>query len=124
MKYSGAGLYRLLMLGFFAALIGAGTKEARGASGLTFIAGTTNGLPGAQVVVPIRVTGFNNVNLFQFSIHWTPSLIGYVGVESFGLTGLTAGNFGTSMRSSGTLTLSWDEPRAMSPNLSAGAAIF
>ncbi len=125
MKDSGVRFNALFVLGLVLALIGPRAEEAQGAaSGVTFVVGGTNGQPGAQVLVPVRVNGFLNINSFQFSFHWSPSDASFLDVEQFGAPGLAGGNFGTTMTNNGTLTVSWDDPDGTSLGLADGTILF
>ncbi|MFM1769789.1 MAG: tRNA(Glu)-specific nuclease WapA precursor [Verrucomicrobiota bacterium] len=111
---------RASMLAIALAALGA---PAHGA-GLTFAGGRASGAAGAQVTVPVLVTNFSGVSLFQFSVHWNPAVAGYVGVEQFGLPGMGSANFGTAQAAAGTLTVSWDDPNGLSSTVANGTAIF
>ena len=82
------------------------------AASLTFSVGSTNGLTNSMVVVPVRVSHFTNISSFQFSMHWKTNVAAFVGVEQFGLNGLATNNdsFGTTLVSTGTLTVLWIDP--------------
>ncbi|MCX6630463.1 MAG: PKD domain-containing protein, partial [Candidatus Solibacter sp.] len=90
---------------------------------VTFVAGSTNGPPEAQVLVPVQVNGFTNISVFQFSLHWSNTAAAYVGVEQFGLPGLAGGNFGTTLTNNGTLTVSWADPDGLSKSVANGTTI-
>ncbi|HMJ90325.1 MAG TPA: tandem-95 repeat protein, partial [Candidatus Acidoferrum sp.] len=95
------------------------------AANLTFIAGNTNGMTNSEVVVPVRVREFINVSSFQFSLHWNTNVGTYIGVESFGLPGLSATeSFGTPFTSTGTLTVAWFEPQGGAQTLVDDSVLF
>jgi len=94
------------------------------ANGLRFAAGTSSGPQFSQVLVPIQVDLFTRILTFQFSLHWDPTVATYVDVEQFGLPGLGAASFGTALTSSGTLTVSWDDPTGSGQSLGDGASLF
>ena len=96
-------------------------SQLQAASGLTFTVVSASGAPGTQVLVPVQVAGFSNINGLQFSFHWNSSQASFVDVELFGVPGLGAGNFGPS---SGTLTLSWDDTSGASQSLPDGTTAF
>src|SRR6185503_12662561 len=77
----------------FAIMFGSSTAAVSGAT-LTFAVGATNGVTNSQVVVPIRVSNFANISSFQFSFHWNTNVASFVGVEQFGLAGMTNTDFG------------------------------
>jgi hypothetical protein len=91
---------------------------------LVLMVGQTSGLPGEEVLVPVQVRGFTDINLFQFSLHWTSSVAAFVSVEQYGLAGLAVGNFGTTFANAGTLTVSWDDPDGTSKTLPEDATLF
>jgi hypothetical protein len=100
----------------------AGKGGALSTNELAFLAGDANGVPGDQVLVPVRVNNFAGISSFQFSFHWNPLLAVFVGVENFGLAGLAEGNFGATLASSGTLTVSWDN--LVSQSVDDGTSLF
>ena len=106
-----------------ATLAGVEASRARAAT-LTFAVGATNAVTNSQVVVPIRVTNFTGISSFQFSLHWSPAVATFVGVEQFGLPGLTASNFGMTLLSTGTLTSAWDDPDGATKSLVDGSLVF
>ncbi len=116
-------LLRLELLLSLCVLLGFGAEAGRAAN-LTFTVGNTNGSYDAQVVVPIRVSQFTNINGFQFSLHWNSNVATFIGVEQFGLQGMGFGNFNTNIARTGTLTLAWDDPSGGATNLTSGAMIF
>lgn len=107
----------------FVLLLCAGAWAVRAAN-LTFTVGNTSGVTNLPVVVPIRADHFTNISRFQFSCHWSTNVATFVGVEQFGLPGLTLGNFNTGMVASGTIVVSWDEPTGGATNLPAGGVVF
>src|SRR6185436_574218 len=113
---------RLLVL--LLALFGAGARAAHAASGLTFAVASTNGMSGTEIVVPVQATQFASILTFQFSFHWNPAVATFIGVESFGLPGMGAGNFGTTMTNAGTLTVSWDDPDGIGKAAADGTVVF
>ncbi len=101
-------------------------KSAKAAGEVTFIVASTNGAPGTDILVPIRVQSFSNVASFQFSFHWNPAIARFIGVEQFGLPGLTSGpnNFNLGMSNAGTFTVLWDDPNLNGVDRADGDAIF
>ena len=85
------------------------------------VVGSTNGLAGDQVTVPIQVNQFTNIGSFQFSLHWDPAAAAYVGVEQLGLAGIS---FGTDGSNNGSLTVSWDDPAGLSQSLPDQSTLF
>ncbi len=119
----GVACKRLLVSSLLLILLAAAGRETRGA-GLTFNIASTNGATGTEVVVPVQATALTGLSAFQFSFHWNPAVAGFVGVEQFGLPGLGGGNYGTTLTSSGTLTVSWDDPDGASKSLADGSVVF
>jgi VCBS repeat-containing protein len=105
----------------FAIMFGASAAAVSGAT-LTFAVGATNGVTNSQVVVPIRVSNFANISSFQFSFHWDTNVASFVGVEQFGLAGMTNSDFGVFPN--GTVTVAWVEPSASAANLPDGSTVF
>lgn len=91
---------------------------------LRYLVGSSEGVTGSQVVLPVRVDGFTDVVGFQFSMHWNPDVVNFRGVERFGLAGLTSGSFGTLDAAVGALRVSWDDATSAGRTLLDGAAIF
>jgi hypothetical protein len=85
---------------------------------------STNGLPGTQVLLPIRASQFTNLSSLRLSLHWNPARAAFVGVEQFGVTGLAAGHFGTNAAGSGTLTVSWADAGGVGRTVAEGSVLF
>ena len=97
-----------------------------GGNPVTFTVGSASGLPGTNVLVPVRVSQFTNINTFQFSFHWDTNVVTFVDVEQFGLPGFSSGgNFGLNSTNAGRLNVSWDNTDPMNPvTVPDTAAIF
>lgn len=91
---------------------------------LTLAVGSCSGASASTVVLPVRVSGFTNIGVLQASIHWNASQASYLGVEQFGVPGLSAASFGEGLTTNGTLTLSWDDPTGSCSSLTNGATLF
>jgi len=117
---SAAGNYSLIQPSLAANI----TPPVVTANPLLFTAGTTSGAQFSQVLAPIYVDLLTNILSFQFSLHWDPTVATYVDVERFGLPGLGAGSFGTTLSGSGTLTVSWDDLTGFGQSLGDGTAVF
>jgi hypothetical protein len=100
------------------------TLTVNGAASLTLTVGTNSGVQGAQVVVPVTVSQFQQVATFQFSLHWDPAVITFISLEQYGVPGLASGNFNTGQSSSGSITVSWDDPDGANKTLADGATLF
>ncbi|HTD65021.1 MAG TPA: Ig-like domain-containing protein [Candidatus Limnocylindria bacterium] len=110
-------------------LSGKGSPEPANATGdpVTFTVGSTNGLPGTSVLVPVRVTSFTNVAAFQFTFRWNPATVTFIDVPSdrFGLPNMSrAGTFNSANSNSGSLNVFWDDPTVAGVNVADGTAIF
>ena len=60
----------------------------------------------------------------QFSLAWDPAVLRYVGSGSYGLTGLSAGSFGTTLAESGKLAFAWYDSAAVGMTLADGTVLF
>src|SRR5688572_2563628 len=92
---------------------------------VTFSTSSANPNSGAPVTVSVSVAGFTQVTTAQFTLEWSPSVLQFVSVGGFNLSGLGSANFGTTLAASdGKLTVSWDDPQAAGVTLSDGTTIF
>jgi hypothetical protein len=89
-----------------------------------FAVSQQNGQPGQVVTVEVTVNGFHAVTSAQFSLAWDPAVLRYMGTGSYGLRGVGAGCFGTSLSESGTLGFAWFDPEADGVTLADGAVLF
>jgi hypothetical protein len=87
-------------------------------------ADSVSGLPGTEVIVPVRVKGFDNVITCQGTIAFDPGVVALVGVEQYGLTGMGAANFGTTRKDNGELLFSWDDAALKGRSLAGNAVLF
>jgi hypothetical protein len=94
-----------LLIGIFTSLSGFATAGG----GFVFLADSTTGDQGTQVVVPIRALGFDSIISIQGTIGFDSSRLAYVGLQSMGLPSMTNSNFGTLYIAHGRLTFSWNE---------------
>ncbi|WP_026464351.1 SBBP repeat-containing protein [Adhaeribacter aquaticus] len=76
---------------------------------ISFNLGSVNGQQGSEVIFPVRVSNFRDIISMQGSVQWNSSVATFVGVEYFGIAGLTSANFGTTAASSGQLSFSWNQ---------------
>ncbi len=107
----------------FLSLLVAMANEAKSdpPPGPVFTIGSTNGLPGDDVLIPVQLSGCFTLLTMQFSLHWDPTMATFMDVEQFGLPGMTPGNFATN---SGVLKITWDEPTTRGTNLPVMTTIF
>jgi hypothetical protein len=80
--------------------------------------------PGQKVIVGVNVSGFSQVCGAQFTLAWDPAVLRYGGTGSYGLTGLSAGCFGTALAESGKLGFVWYDPKVVGVTLADGTALF
>ncbi|WP_207434270.1 cohesin domain-containing protein [Sabulibacter ruber] len=99
-------------------------NRALAAEAITLYADSVAGLPNTEVLVPVRVKGFNNMITGQGTITFNPAVATYVGVEQYGLPGMTSSNFGTTQASSGRIVFSWDDATLAGKTLTDGSMIF
>ena len=91
---------------------------------VTFAPSHHTNAPGETVSGVVRVSGFTQVTSVQFTLQWDPAVLAFAGTGGYGLNGLGAGNFGTTLTNSGKLTFSWDDPDAVGVTVADGAVIF
>ncbi len=91
---------------------------------LAFVLGTATGISGSQVTIPVKVANFTDVVSIQGTIQWNTSVATYASVQSFGLSGMNASNFGTTLTSSGKLTFSWNDANLTGQTLADSTVIF
>jgi hypothetical protein len=80
--------------------------------------------PGQTVTVGVTVSGFRQVTSAQFSLAWDPAVLRYVGTRSYGLRGMSAGSFGSTLTGSGKLAFGWYDPEAVGVTLGDGTVLF
>jgi len=80
-------------------------------------------MTGAQVCLPLSVTGFDNILGMQFSINFDPAALTYTGAQNFSplLSGFSNGSIGNP--SAGNLTFTWNDPNATGVTLPNGTVI-
>lgn len=75
---------------------------------------------GEEILVPIKVEGFEDISGYQFTVTWDPAILAYQGHEA----AATQAHFGTSRTAEGILIVSWNEEAGGAVTLADGAAIF
>ena len=85
---------------------------------------TLNAQPGDTVNCPLKIGGFQAVTSLQFTMQWDPTVLQFVDISDFGLSGLANDNFGTNHIADGQLTLSWDDPQLLGVTLADNTALF
>jgi hypothetical protein len=102
----------------------AGAALAAAVPKVLFSVGQKSAQPGQTVTVQVTVSGFSQVSSVQFSLAWDPAVLRYKGTGSYGLTGLSAGSFGTRLVDSGKLAFAWYDPEATGATLADGTVLF
>jgi hypothetical protein len=80
--------------------------------------------PGQMVTVAVAVSGFREVTSAQFTLGWDPKVLHYVGTDSYGLKGLSAGSFNTTLSEKGELAFAWYDAEAAGAALAEGTVLF
>ena len=78
---------------------------ARDGSAQTLSMDTLSGAPSTQVVVRIRAYDFPKILGLQGSITYDPAVVTFASLDSFGLPGLNAGAFNTTISGGGLRNL-------------------
>jgi hypothetical protein len=89
-----------------------------------FGVGQQSAQPGQTVTVEVTVSGFRQVTSAQFSLAWDPAVLRYVGTGSYGVRGLSAGCYGTSLSETGKLAFAWYDPEVDGVTLADGTVLF
>ena len=66
--------------------------------------------PGDEIVFPLKVSDFQNIRGFQFTLEWNAEVMEYLGVENLNLPGFTQQNVGSVFSNEGRLSLVWFNP--------------
>jgi len=88
-----------------------------------FSAGSSTVAPAAQVTVSVTVSGFTDVNAFQFSLRWDPNVLRFESTGSSGLPNMGSA-FDDSQKTSGRLGVLWEPGDGGSRTVSDGTTIF
>jgi len=80
----------------------------------------SNVQPGQLTCLNVTAQNFTNINSFQSTFTYNQAMLQFASVGSFGVTGLTAGNFNTS--TAGTIVLNWTN--ATGQTVAGGATLF
>jgi hypothetical protein len=83
-----------------------------------------SGQSGTQITVPVKVGNFTDIVSAQGTIQFDPSIITYVSVQQFGLTGMNGSSFGTSGTGTGKLTFSWYDGTLAGVTLADSTVLF
>jgi gliding motility-associated-like protein len=105
-----------------------GTVDMSSCTAVTFSLPLTNGAPGTNICLDVRVENFNNVGAFQFSMQWDPAILQFTNVQGFNpaLLGFDQNAFNTTAPLTGTgrLTVSWADLSFMGVSVPNGSSIF
>jgi hypothetical protein len=96
----------------------------KGHGAVTFLIKHHEAANGTQVTVPVRVKDFTDIISSQGTIQFAPAIVSFVSVQDFGLPGMNASNFGTTLTSSGKLTFSWSDNGLIGRNMADSAVLF
>lgn len=105
-------------------LLCSGAELAQAVPSVTFQLSNHTNAPGDTVTARVTVGAFTQVTSAQFTLQWDPIVLQYVGTGGYGLGGLGAGNFGTTLTNSGRLTFSWDDPNGSGVTVADDTVIF
>lgn len=95
-----------------------------GTSGFTLFGDSLIANNNDTVVVPIRVKNFNHIIGVQGTIGFDETVADYIGVEQYGVPGMTSANFGETMVNSGILTYSWNSLTTSGETLPDSSVLF
>ncbi|MCC9166857.1 T9SS type A sorting domain-containing protein [Pontibacter harenae] len=88
------------------------------------MADSVAGMPGTEVVVPVRAEGFHSIITAQGSITFDPDVVRLKGVEQYGLAGMDSSNFRIMQNAQGKLLFSWDDATLEGQSLANEAVLF
>jgi len=75
---------------------------------------------GDIITIPVKVSNFNNISGYQFTMEWNPTDFEFVSVNNVSLTGY----FGTNHANSGKITALWSTENPNGFSLSDGSIVF
>ncbi|MBF9239898.1 IPT/TIG domain-containing protein [Hymenobacter sp. BT683] len=91
---------------------------------LNLVADSVVAIPTRQVVIPVRVGGFQSLIGLQGNLTWGPGLT-YAGVEQLNpALGLAAANFGTAQTATNTLYFAWNQANNTATSLPDNTVLF
>jgi flagellar hook assembly protein FlgD len=96
------------------------TSKSQIASTLNFDLADQNAIAGDIISIPVKVSNFNNISGYQFTINWNPNDFEFVGIDNNALTG----NYGTNQVSSGKITALWSTENTNGQILADGSIVF
>jgi hypothetical protein len=96
------------------------TSKSQIATTLNFDLADQNAVAGDIINVPVKVSNFNNISGYQFTMNWNPNDFEFVGIDNNALTG----NYGTNQVLSGKITALWSTENANGQSIADGSIIF
>jgi len=79
---------------------------------------------GADISIPVSVTGFENIISIQGSIVFDPSVLSFSNISNFNLSSLSISNFGLTQTGLGIITYSWYDASLQGETLSDSSFLF
>ncbi|MFO1458549.1 MAG: hypothetical protein U1G08_04005 [Verrucomicrobiota bacterium] len=98
--------------------------SAEGPEAIQLRVGSVLGDVGGSIRIGIQSSAAEQLTTAQFSLHWDPHVLKFIGVGGFTLRGLGADHFGTLGTTNGVLTFAWDDPLAMGVPVEEGQTWF
>jgi tripartite motif-containing protein 71 len=77
-------------------------------------------LPNAEIVVPVKVSAFNQIGGYQFTLNWDANVLHFQGADNKALNG----SYGLSRVTEGKLTTTWYDAQGKEQTLPEGETIF
>ncbi len=115
-------LFRSFMRYFVVLLMMAAISHP--AHAVTLSMDSVSGTSSSQVVLSIKVYGFTDLYSIQGTVQFDPAIASFVQVETFGLPGMNAANFGTTFAAIGRITFSWNDANLTGVSVPDGTVIF
>ncbi len=79
---------------------------------------------GGTIEVPLKVSGFEKVTGFQFTLGWNARLLRFRGLQHDGVVGLESSHFNLSNAANGRLVCSWDDVSGIGQTLADGSVLL
>ena len=96
------------------------TSKSQISTTLNFDLTDQNANAGEIISIPLKISNFNNISGYQFTINWNPTDFEFVGIDNNTLTG----NYGTNQITSGKITALWSTENANGQSLADGSIVF
>lgn len=85
---------------------------------------STTAKPLTKVCVSVTASQFKSIVSMQYTMTWNPSVLQFIGIENFGLPGMTANNFGDRAANKGLLSYSWFDSNVAGITLNDGMKLY